>query len=447
MKSKIGFWTFIIALGGFLFGFDTAVISGGEREIQSYWNLSSSEHGLTMSIALIGTVIGALVGGFPADRLGRKKSLYIVAVLYLVSSIFTALTTSWTIFILFRFLGGMGVGISSIVGPIYISELAPANKRGKMVGMFQFNIVLGILCAYISNYLLIDLGESSWRWMLGVMAIPSLLFILLIFFLPESPRWIFLKTRNVDLVKEILKKVSPLTYLEDLKAIESTTNTAEGVKVSLFQKQYFRPILLAFLFAAFNQLAGINAIIYYAPRVFELAGLGSESSLLSTIGIGFVNFVFTLLAINLIDKYGRRTLMLIGSIGLIICLSLVSISFFKLEANEMSYLANGHVITALLMLFIAFFAFSQGAVIWVFISEIFPNEVRAQGQTLGSLTHWVLAAIITFVFPILTEEIGGGTTFLIFASCMVLQLLYTWKLMPETKGRTLESMDTLTNDK
>jgi len=444
MKNKISFWTFIIALGGFLFGFDTAVISGGEKEIQQYWDLSSTEHGFTMSIALIGTVIGALIGGFPSDKLGRKKTLYIVAGLYLFASILTAMATNWSIFILFRFLGGMGVGISSIVGPIYISELAPAHKRGKMVGMFQFNIVLGILCAYISNYLLIDTGEGAWRWMLGVMAIPSLLFIVLIYFLPESPRWIFLNNGNVEAVKNILKQVSPESYQQDLKSIQLSANKNNGTNVSLFQKQYARPILLAFLFAAFNQLAGINAIIYYAPRVFELAGLGAESSMLSTIGIGTVNFIFTLLAINLIDKYGRRTLMLIGSFGLIICLSLVSLAFFSLESGTGSLMADGHVIAVLLMLFIAFFAFSQGAVIWVFISEIFPNEVRAKGQTLGSLTHWVFAAIITFIFPILTEQIGGGITFLIFTSCMILQLLYTWKLMPETKGKTLESMDTTT---
>jgi len=444
MKSKIGFWTFIIALGGFLFGFDTAVISGGEREIQHYWKLSSSEHGLTMSIALLGTIVGALIGGIPSDYMGRKKTLYIVATLYLISSILTAIAISWPVFMLFRFLGGVGVGISSIVGPIYISELAPASKRGKMVGMFQFNIVLGIVCAYISNYFMIGLGEGAWRWMLGIMAIPSVLFLFLIYFLPESPRWLFFKEGDIEAVKAILKQVSPGSYKEDFASIQSAAGSDQNSKVSLFQKKYTKPIVLAILFAAFNQLAGINAIIYYAPRVFELAGLGANSSLLSTIGIGTVNFIFTLLAINLIDKYGRRTLMLIGSFGLIACLSLVSLAFFSLEAQQSSFLANGYIITVLLMLFIAFFAFSQGAVIWVFISEIFPNEVRAQGQTLGSLTHWVLAAVITFLFPILTEQIGGGVTFLIFASCMVLQLIYVWRMMPETKGRSLESMQSIT---
>lgn len=444
MKSKIGFWTFIIALGGFLFGFDTAVISGGEKEIQHYWNLSATQHGFTMSIALIGTILGALIGGYPSDKLGRKKTLYIVAGLYLVSSILTALAVSWPVFMIFRFLGGVGVGISSIVGPIYISELASANKRGKMVGMFQFNIVLGIVCAYISNYFMVGLGDIAWRWMLGVMAFPSLLFIVLIYFLPESPRWLYMKFGYSEEISKILKEVSAETYEQDLENIRIANSGTTDKSVALFQKKYATPIILAVLFAAFNQLAGINAIIYYAPRVFELAGLGAESSLLSTIGIGTVNFAFTLLAINLIDKYGRRTLMIIGSIGLILCLGLVSLSFFALEAQSTSFLANGYVIVVLLMLFIAFFAFSQGAVIWVFISEIFPNEVRAKGQTLGSLTHWVLAAIITFLFPIFTQQIGGGVTFMIFAVFMVLQLIYTLKMMPETKGRSLESMDSIT---
>ncbi len=443
MKNKIGFWTFIIALGGFLFGFDTAVISGGEKDIQHLWHLSPYEHGLTMSIALIGTVFGALIGGIPADRLGRKNTLYLVALLYLVSSLATAFAQSWVSFMVFRFLGGVGVGISSIVGPIYISELAPPHKRGKLVGMFQFNIVLGIVCAYLSNYMLAGIGEEAWRWMLGIMAIPSSLFLILINFLPESPRWLWLKRKDEQKVKSILKAVSPETFEQDLQSIKATSVGNEATSVPLFQKKYFKPIILAVLFAMFNQLAGINAIIYYAPRVFELAGLGSESSLLSTIGIGTVNFIFTLLAINVIDKYGRRTLMIIGSIGLIVCLVLVALSFFALQSGDGGLLANGIAIVIFLMFFIAFFAFSQGAVIWVFISEIFPNEVRAKGQTLGSLTHWVLAAIITFVFPVLTEQIGGGYTFLIFAGFMVLQLIYVLRMMPETKGKSLEAMDTV----
>lgn len=438
MNNKINFWTFIIALGGFLFGFDTAVISGGEKDIQHFWDLSSQQHGFTMSIALIGTVLGALIGGVPSDRFGRKNTLYIVAVLYLVSSLLTAFAQSWPLFMVFRFLGGVGVGISSIVGPIYISELAPADKRGKLVGMFQFNIVLGIVCAYVSNYFLAGMGEEAWRWMLGVMAVPALLFLILIPLLPESPRWLWLKTGDDARVKGILKMVSEVSYESDFVRIKEQSSSKQTGTEALFQKKYARPIILAVLFACFNQLAGINAIIYYAPRVFELAGLGAESSLLSTIGIGTVNFIFTLLAINVIDKYGRKKLMLIGSLGLIATLFLVSLSFFALANGDNGILANGNIIVMLLMLFIAFFAFSQGAVIWVFISEIFPNEVRAKGQTLGSLTHWVLAAVITFAFPVLTERIGGGYTFMIFAVCMVFQLIYTLKLMPETKGMSLE---------
>lgn len=433
-KNTVIAWSFVVALGGFLFGFDTAVISGAEKSVQIYWQLSELQHGVTMAIALVGTVAGALMGAYPSDRFGRKRTLFMIAALYFFSALGTALVKDWYLFIFFRFIGGIGVGVSSVTAPIYISEISPADKRGRLVGLFQFNVVLGILVSYLSNYLIGQGGESSWRWMLGVQAFPALLFYILIHYIPESPRWLLLYRKNREAALSILKKINPLRYNEELDSIITSANADSGTsKVSLFNKKYRLPVFLAIAFATFNQLSGINAIIYYAPRVFEMAGLGAQSSLLSTVGIGVVNFTFTLIAINVIDKVGRRKLMLIGSLGLVVALALVSHSFY-------SQTPNGLAVTVYLMIYIAFFAFSQGAVIWVFISEIFPNEVRAKGQTLGSLTHWVMAAIITFFFPMLSDWLGGGNTFLIFAGFMVLQLLFVWKIMPETKGRSLEQI-------
>jgi sugar porter (SP) family MFS transporter len=437
-KKKVLLWSLVVALGGFLFGFDTAVISGAEESIQQYWNLSAVAHGLTISIALIGTIIGALTGSIPADKIGRKKTLVIIAVTYLLASIGTGLSTNWYSFLLFRFIGGLGVGASSVTAPVYISEISPAADRGKLVMMFQFNIVFGILVSYFSNYL-IGSGLSndySWRVMLGIQAIPSLAFLILLKFVPETPRWLILKKNNPELAKSILKIINPDTYEEDLHEIV-INNKQEHEKASgdiLFSKKYKLPVFLAVCFAIFNQVSGINAIIYYAPRIFEMAGLGRQSSLLSTTGIGLINFLFTFIAINFIDKIGRRTLMIIGSIGLIGTLGLVSKTFYGQDFS-------GFAIIIYLMIYIAFFAFSQGAVIWVFISEIFPNNIRAKGQTLGSFTHWLMAAIITFLFPILAEKLGGGNTFLFFSIMMVLQLLFALKIMPETKGKTLEQIE------
>lgn len=435
MKNSVLVWAIVVALGGFLFGFDTAVISGAEKSIQQYWNLSVFEHGLTISIALIGTVIGSLLGSAPSDRFGRKNTLYFVAIAYLLSSLGTALAHNWSFFLVFRFLGGLGVGASSVTAPIYISEISPAERRGRLVGLFQFNVVLGILISYLSNYLISQGGESSWRWMLGVQAVPSLAFLILIGFVPESPRWLVLKKGMKDKALGILKIINPLNAEQELEAI-SSTSLGEGnkSKESLFSGQYTSPVVFAVLFAFFNQVSGINAIIYYAPRIFEMAGLGAHSSLLSTVGIGLINFVFTLLALNFIDKVGRRVLMLIGSFGLIASLFLVAFTF---ASGKFSGLA----IPIYMMVFIAFFAFSQGAVIWVFISEIFPNQVRAKGQTLGSSTHWIIAAIIAFSFPYFAESLGGAVTFSFFGTMMVLQLIFVWRFMPETKGKSLEQVE------
>ncbi|MFS2186595.1 sugar porter family MFS transporter [Mucilaginibacter sp. Mucisp84] len=434
-KHSVLAWSMVVALGGFLFGFDTAVISGAEKSIQQFWHLSVVEHGFTISIALIGTVIGSLLGARPSDLFGRKNTLYFVAAAYLLSSLGTALADSWYVFLVFRLLGGLGVGISSVTAPIYISEVSPADRRGRLVGLFQFNVVLGILISYLSNYLISQVGETSWRWMLGVQAFPSALFLILIYFIPESPRWLILKKGEMEKALGILRIINPLNCEQELASIKHSTLNDTASDGNLFSGQYKTPIILAVLFAFFNQVSGINAIIYYAPRIFEMAGLGAHSSLLSTVGLGAINFVFTLAAINIIDKVGRRILMLIGSVGLIISLFLVAYTFYS---GNMS----GFAVPAYMMLFIAFFAFSQGAVIWVFISEIFPNQVRAKGQTLGSSTHWIMAALIAFSFPYFAEKLGGTITFSFFGTMMICQLIFVWRLMPETKGRSLEQIET-----
>lgn len=432
--SKVFFWSLSSALGGFLFGFDTTVISGAEQSLQTLWNSNVFERGLTVSIALIGTVFGALFGGVPADKYGRRVSLFIVAILYLISAVGSAYAVDWHSFLLFRFLGGVGVGISSVVAPMYISEIAPPNKRGRLVALFQFNVVFGILVAYLSNYLLSGLGENAWRWMLGVEAIPAVLFLITILSIPESPRWLILKKGKTELARKILNIIDETQTEGVIKALENKEAVTSGINFkSLFSSKYRTPVMLAVLIAVFNQVSGINAILYYAPRIFEMAGLGKESALLSSAGIGLVNLISTLIGLALIDKYGRKTLMFVGSYGLIAALSLVAQSYFT--GNQ-----GGMTVPIFLFIYIAFFAFSQGAVIWVFIAEIFPNEVRAYGQALGSFTHWFMAAIISFTFPFIAETFGGGFTFSFFAVMMVFQLLFVWKIMPETKGTSLENI-------
>ncbi len=432
-KQRIFLWSITAALGGFLFGFDTAVISGVEQSLQTLWGLSVWEHGLTVSIALIGTVIGSMTGGIPAERLGRKKTLFWIAILYLLASLGTALAPTWSIFLLFRFLGGLGVGASSVAAPMYITEISPAKSRGKLVGLFQFNVVLGILVAYLSNFLLSGLGDESWRWMLGIQALPSLIFLIAVLNIPESPRWLLLRKGKVTEAREVLNLIDPETAEQTLVAIQQS-NHHTTASTRLFSGDYKTPVMLAVLFAVFNQVSGINAIIYYAPRIFEMTGLGKSSSLLSSAGIGLINLIFTLISMNLIDRYGRRTLMKIGSVGLIVTLALVARAFYVEDFS-------GLTVPLLLFAYIAFFGFSQGAVIWVFISEIFPNEVRASGQALGSFTHWLMAAIITFTFPYFAEQFGGGNTFLFFTVMMVLQLLFVLRIMPETKGTSLEQIE------
>jgi len=433
LQRKVLFWSIVTALGGFLFGFDTAVISGAEKAIQQLWHLNAFEHGFTISIALIGTVLGAMFGGIPSDKLGRRQTLRWIAVLYLVSAVGAALAPAWIPFMVFRFLGGLGVGASSVTAPLYISEISPAKSRGRLVGLFQFNIVFGILVAYLSNYLLANVGEHSWRLMLGVQAVPAVAFLLFLFRVPESPRWLLLHGRR-EAGRDVLRIISPETVEADVAAILTAQSLAGQQSGSLWARQYRTPVLLAVAFAFFNQVSGINAIIYYAPRIFEMTGLGQGAALLSSAGIGLVNFCFTLLGVNLIDRFGRRTLMLVGSVGLIATLGLVARAFYSQHFT-------GYTVPVLLFVYIAFFAFSQGAVIWVFISEIFPNAVRAKGQALGSSTHWVMATVIAFTFPWFAEHLGGGHTFAFFCAMMVLQLIFVLRFMPETKGSSLEQVD------
>ena len=422
----------IAALGGFLFGFETAVISGAEKTIQSLWNLSSGWQGFTVASSLIGTVIGSLIAGMPAQRYGRKKVLLVIAFLYLVSAIGCSLTTIWEFFILFRFIGGLAVGASSVVGPMYRSEIAPANIRGRLAGSFQLNIVAGIFVAYLTNFLFVGMGEDSWRWMLGVMVVPSLLFAILLRSIPESPRWLWINGKPEE-AKKIFERTGDLQAVAEIQ--EETSSDISPVPEKLFSSKFRKPILFAVLLAMFNQLAGINAILYYAPRIFEMAGFSQADAYLQPVYIGAANLLFTLLAMTMIDRFGRKKLLIIGSLGMILFLGLTAMAF----KGDM---AGNQLVLIYLIGFIAFFAFSQGAVIWVFIAEIFPNSVRSQGGSLGSFTHWIMAAIISWTFPIIVEGSpqGGYYSFLFYTVMMVLHLIFVVRFLPETKGKSLEQI-------
>ncbi len=422
----------IAALGGFLFGFETAVISGAEKTIQALWQLSSGWQGFTVASSLIGTVIGSIIAGIPAQKYGRKKVLTIIALLYLVSAVGCALTPIWILFISFRFIGGIAVGASSVVGPMYISEVAPPQIRGRLAGSFQLMIVGGIFIAYITNFLFADFGETSWRWMLGIMIIPAALFAILLRFIPESPRWLVLNNRDEE-AKLIFEKTGEPDAIDVIR--EEHLLSKGGVKEKLFTAKFRKPILYAVLLAMFNQLSGINAILYYAPRIFEMAGFDKADAYLQPVYIGGANLLFTLIAMTVIDKFGRKTLLLVGCTGLVV--------FLALTANAFS--GDGHLgknVLFYLLGYIAFFAFSQGAVLWVFISEIFPNSVRSQGGSLGSFTHWIMAAIISWSFPVIVEgsKNGGFYSFVFYAVMMVVAFIFIWRIMPETKGRSLEQI-------
>ena len=434
MNARIFFWSLTSALAGFLFGFDTVVISGAEKTIQVLWGLSPELHGIAMASALYGTVVGSLIGGWPADRFGRKATLLWIGVLYFVGAVGSAFAHHVAVFIAARVIGGLGIGISTVVAPMYISEIAPPKHRGRLAGMFQFNIVFGILVAFVSNALLADIGENAWRWMLGVAAFPSLLYALLCFGLPESPRWLLSKKGNREAAITLLQRIEPeMTEVEIARhADEIMAASTEQVSSGQFWTQRLRkPILLAFLIAFFNQLSGINAILYFAPRIFELTGLGAKAALLQSVGIGITNLVFTFVGLWLIDRLGRRTLLYIGSFGYIASLGLVAWAFFT---------KHYAIVPVCIFAFIAAHAIGQGAVIWVFISEIFPNRHRAEGQTLGSFTHWVFAALLTTFFPKMVAVLPAGYVFSFFTGMMVLQLLWVHTMVPETKGVPLEQI-------
>ncbi len=431
--KNVWFWALSVSLGGFLFGFDTAVISGAEQAIQKLWGLSDFSIGQLVGMGLYGTIVGALFGGIPAERFGRRPTLLFIGTLFLICSFGSAIASSPGMLMMFRFIGGLGVGASSVVAPIYISEISPKQKRGQLTALFQFNLVLGILVAYFSNFLIGNHGDQSWRLMLGIMAIPSILYIVFVLFVPESPRWLVVARNKTDEAKKILFMVDAGTVDESMQAITSHP-TDEKTSLNSFLNGKFKfPILLAFLIAFFNQLSGINAVIYYAPRILSDIGLGEKAALLSTVGIGVVNLIFTMLGVRLIDQFGRRTLMFIGSIGYIISLASVSFAFYIGKGSSF--------VPWLLFLFIASHAIGQGAVIWVFISEIFPNKVRSWGMTLGSSTHWLFAALIGSMFPYFNEKLGGTTIFALFTAMMILQLIWVWKMMPETKGVSLEDLE------
>lgn len=422
-------YALIAALGGFLFGFETAVISGAEQTIEKLWSLTPSQLGLTVASSLFGTVLGSLLAGYPAGRFGRKKTLLIIAMMYVLSAIGCAISNGLPLFVLFRFMGGVAVGASSVVGPMYISEISPADMRGRLAGSFQLNIVLGILVAYVSNYFFASSGDDSWRWMLGIMVVPAAVFALLIGTIPESPRWLILNGRT----EEALPILRGLGEVDTESAVRDIRASVSGFSENLFQKKYARPVMLAVVLAMFNQLSGINAIIYYSKRIFEMAGFDSSNAYLQSIYIGSANLLFTLIAMSVIDRFGRKKLLLMGSVGMIVFLALTAAAFRDpglSDPNVVWYLIG----------FIAFFAFSQGAVIWVFISEIFPNSVRSQGASLGSFTHWIMAAAISYAFPVIVNSgpNGGYYSFFFYTVMMVLHLFFVWKFLPETKGKSLE---------
>lgn len=452
MKNrKLLYWSITVALAGFLFGFDTVVISGAEQSLEALWNRGAAFHGIVIiSSALWGTVIGAIFGGIPTDKLGRKQTLIWIGVFYFVSAIGSAMVSDPWLFAAFRFLGGLGVGASTIAAPTYVSEIAPPEDRGKLVAMYQFNIVFGILVAFVSNYLLSGIEVNAWRWMIGVEAIPALIYTLMVLGVPRSPRWLLTYANKREEATRTMQLINPEVNVEEQidKILNEDEITSEAKVLdnlpstgseTIYMKKYRFPLILAFLIAFFNQFSGINAFLYFAPRIFEIAGLGESTALLSSIGIGVTNLIFTLIGLSLIDRVGRRQLMYIGSFGYIISLSLVAMAFWlKWE---------GMAVPIFLFLFIAAHAIGQGTVIWVFISEIFPNHLRAKGQAFGSSTHWVLAASIPALVPILITSIGAAPVFAFFAFMMFLQLLFVWRMMPETKGVPLEEMqEMLTKD-
>ena len=439
MSSKIFRWSIVAALAGFLFGFDVIVINGAEEELQSLWGSftlfgnNDLFHGIVVvGSALWGTVVGAMFGSIPNDVLGRKKSLILIGVLYFISALGSASVNDPWLFALFRFIGGLGVGASTISAPSFVSEIAPAHRRGSLVALYQLNIVFGILVAFLSNYFFASMiSVESWRWMIGIEALPALVYTLMVFGVPKSPRWLIMKGK-IESARNVFKLIySKENVEEEINKILESTRDPNVSNEKLFTSKYQIPLFLAFAIAFFNQFSGINALLYYARRIFNEAGLGEDAVLLSTVGIGIANFIFTILGVLLIDRSGRKRLMYIGSIGYIITLTTTSLAF---------YFGWSSIIPVSLFLFIGAHAMGQGAIIWVFISEVFPNHLRSKGQSFGASVHWWLAAIIPALVPVLFTKIGASLVFAVFAGFMILQLLFVMYIMPETKGLSLETL-------
>jgi SP family arabinose:H+ symporter-like MFS transporter len=424
--------TVVAALGGLLFGFDTVVISGTTQALTELFHLSPDALGLTVASALAGTIIGSLLAGIPGDRLGRRDSLRILAILYFISAIGCGFAWNWTTLVAFRVIGGLAIGGSSVLGPMYIAEIAPAKYRGRLVGLFQFNVVFGILLAYLSNYLIgtLNLGATEWRWKLGIAALPAVFFLMMLFGIPRSPRWLAKKGR-IEEAREVLRITGEENYEQELQDIVTSIDAEHHGGESLFNGRYGFPLFLAVSIAMFNQLSGINAILYYLNQIFAQAGFNKVSSDLQSVAIGATNLIFTMIAMTLIDRAGRKKLLLTGAVGTSLCLAGVACVF----------LTHSHesILVYLLVCYIAFFAFSQGAVIWVYIGEVFPNRVRASGQSLGSFTHWVMAGIISLEFPKFAAK-SGGYPFVFFSLMMAVQFFVVLLWYPETRGITLEDM-------
>jgi SP family arabinose:H+ symporter-like MFS transporter len=433
LNSQLLKSTIVAALGGLLFGFDTAVISGTTSALTQNYGLTPNLLGVTVASALWGTILGAMLAGIPGEKLGRRDSLRLMAILYVVSSLGCAFAWNWPALVFFRFIGGLGIGGSSVLGPMYIAEIAPAKLRGRLVGFFQFNVVFGILLAYLSNYLIAlqRFGAAEWRWELGVAALPAALFLLMLFSIPRSPRWL-VKQGRVEEARAVLHTIGEENLNEHLQEIvDSIHQERTQSEEKLFSRRYRFPIFLAVSIGVFNQLSGINAILYYLNDIFAHAGFSKVSGNLQAVAIGATNLLFTMLAMSVIDKVGRKKLLLIGSVGTAICLGGVATIFLAHRHEEL--------LVWLLVGYIAFFAFSQGAVIWVYLAEVFPNAVRAKGQSLGSFSHWFMNALISGIFPTLAAS-SGGYPFVFFALMMVLQFFVVLFVYPETKGLTLEEM-------
>lgn len=425
--------TTVGALGGLLFGFDTAVIAGTTQQLTDVFHLTPTTLGLTVSIGLVGTIIGAMGSGVLGQKIGGREALRIMAILYTVSAIGCAFAWNWDVLMIARFIGGLGIGGSSVLGPVYIAELAPAKWRGRMVGLFQINIVVGILLAYLSNYLITlrNLGGIQWRWEFGVAIIPSIIFLILLYGIPRSSRWL-VTTNRTDEARQVLEMMGSPNSEEELREIVDSIHLERGAaQEPLFQKKYSKPIFLAITIGLFNQLAGINAILYYSNYIFASAGYSSNSAALQTVGVGLVNLLATFLGMSLIDKLGRKTLLLIGAIGMAFALGGVAV-IFQQHAHQ-------NLLVWLLVMFIGFFAISQGSVIWVYIAEVFPSRVRSKGQSVGSSSHWIANAIIAGVFPFIAAR-SQAAPFAFFAAMMLLQFIVVLAFYPETKGRSLEAI-------